>query len=234
MAKKRKVQLTETDLAILNFVVRYRLGTYALVAKSILGDDSAGSIAKTSRIMRRLADRGFLRKIEWAPRQFYFVLTRKAAKSVNAPDRTPQPFSEQSLPAALAIAHHCLRNDVTRLPQREFCQMFPELWKQGSRSSSYYLDRNRKSPRLGLFVVDRGATTRRIESKLRRLISQRHALPAFRSLMQHGRFELSVLVGLPNQKENIKRRITEPLFGNVPVRVAMVPELGEILTGVRP
>jgi hypothetical protein len=81
-----------------------------------------------------------------------------------------------------------------------------------------------------MFLVDRGGTARRIKGKIRRLITQRTSLPAFVSLIEAGRFRITVLTGLQAQQENIRRQLPRMRYRNVEVEVALVGELGEMLT----
>ena len=84
--------------------------------------------------------------------------------------------------------------------------------------------------KLGMFLVDRGGTPRRIKGKIRRLITQLASLPAFDSLIEAGRFRVTVLTGLPAQQQNIRRQLRRQSFRNVEIEVVLVPEVGELLT----
>lgn len=149
---------------------------------------------------------------------------------VGAPDRKPRPLTEQSFPVALAIASHCVQEGLRRLTDREFRQRFPELWRPGLRSSIYCLHGEGEGLRLGMFIVDRGGTARRIKGKLRRLLRQRETLPAFAGLIKSGRLRVTVLTGLPAQADNVRRQLGRGLYHHVVVEVAVVPDLGEWMT----
>jgi hypothetical protein len=134
------------------------------------------------------------------------------------------------LPPALAIAAYCVREGVARLTDREFRELYPELWRPGLRSSSYYLIDTPDGLKLGMFLIDRGGTPRRIKGKIRRVITQRISLPAFVSLMEARRFRLTLLTGLVSQQDNFRRQLGRLPFPEVEVEVALVPELGELLS----
>ena len=229
MSKRKKTEyLTNRDRRILAFVDRYRVGTNRLFASDFLGgpeeEENAG------RTVRKLVRRGLLRKIKTTPNESYVVLTRRGCRAIGVPDRTPRPLTEQSLPVVLAIASFCVRERLSRLTDREFRRKFPELWRPGLRSSIYYLLETTDGMNLGMFLVDRGVATRRINGKIRRLVAQRASLPAFESLIGAGRFRVTVLTGLPASKQNIRRRFRRLKYDRVQVDVAVVPELGEWLT----
>lgn len=226
--KKIKLFLTKRDRRLLDFVDRYRLATEELFGRVFFpGPNPEATVA---RVVRKLVRRGFLRKVEYAAGQAYFVLTRRGCRAIGAADRTPRPLTEQSLPVVLAIAACCVRTSLVRFTDREFRQRYPELWRPGLRSSSYFLIETPQGLKLGMFLVDRGGTARRIKGKIRRLITQRTSLPAFVSLIEARRFRVTVLTGLPAQQQNIRRQLRRQSFRNVEIEVVLVPELGELLT----
>src|SRR5207248_1038274 len=130
-------------------------------------------------------------------------LTRRGCRAIGISDRTPRPLTEQSLPAVLAIGWYCLRTGVTRLTDQEFRHRYPALWKPGHRSSAYFLVETPQGLKLGLFLVDRGASARRIKGKLRRLITQRSSLPAFAALIGAKRFRITLLTGIAAQQQHV-------------------------------
>ena len=220
--------LTNRDRRMLDFVDRYRLATNDLFRRVFFAGPNRGTTV--ARVVRKLVRRGLLRMVEYATGQSYVVLTRRGCRAIGAPDRAPRPLTEQSLPVALAIAAHCVRAGLVRFKDREFRERYPELWRPGLRSSSYFLFDTPQGLQLGMFLVDRGGTARRIKGKIRRLITQRDPLPAFGSLIEASRFRVTVLTGLPAQKQNIRRHLGRLRFRKVEVEVALVPELGELLT----
>ena len=225
---RTKPFLTKRDRRLLDFVDRYRLATHELFGRMFFpGPNQEATVA---RVVRKLVRRGFLRKVEYAACQSYVVLTRRGCRAISIADRTPRPLTEQSLPVVLAIAAYCVRAGVVRFTDREFRERYPELWRPGLRSSSYFLLDTPQGLKLGMFLVDRGGTARRIKGKIRRLITQRASLPAFSSLIEAHRFRVTVLTGLAAQQQNIRRQLGRQSFRNVEIDVVLVPELGELLT----
>lgn len=225
---QRKPYLTRRDRRLLQFVARYRAATEDMLRRVLLGQSNRRP--SIHRVVRRLVRQGLLNQVQLQPGQNYVVLTRRGCRAIGVSDRPPRPLTEQSLPAALAIAWHCLRTGVTRLTDQEFRQRYPELWKPGLRSSAYFLVETPQGLKLGLFLVDRGATPRRLKGKLRRLITQRAALPAFAALIAAKRFRITVLTGLSAQRQNVRRHLKRPFFRRVEIEIALIPELGELLT----
>ena len=225
---KHKVYLTQRDRRMLRFVDRYRLATDELFAAVLF--DGPHRMTNVARVTRKLVRRGWLRRVKYASGRSYLVLTRRGCRTIGAPDRVPRPLTEHSLPVVLGIATYCVRAGLTRFTDREFRKRYPELWRPGLRSSSYFLVDTPQGLKLGMFLVDRGGTARRLKGKIRRLVTQRKSLPAFASLMKAGRFRVTVLTGLPAQQQNIRRQVARLSFRGVEVEVGLVPDLGELLT----
>lgn len=225
---KRQPYLTRRDRQLLQFVARYRAATEALLRRALFGQPSKR--ANVHRVVRRLVRQGLLNQVTLAPGQKYVVLARRGYRVLKMSARTPRPLTEQSLPAVLAIAWFCVRTGVSRFTDLEFRQRYPELWKAGLRSSAYYLTQTPQGLKLGLFLVDRGGTPRRLKGKIRRLITQRASLPAFAALIAAKRFHITILTGLPAQRQHLRRHLKRRFFRRVEIEVALIPELGELLT----
>ncbi len=58
MKKRHESHLTKRDTRILEFVVRYRVGTESLIRKACFSH--ADSVANVSRVLKRLEKRGIL------------------------------------------------------------------------------------------------------------------------------------------------------------------------------
>lgn len=226
--KKFERYLTKRDRKIVDFVARYRVGTEAIFQRLyFLPEDHP---EKIRRVLRRLEKRGLLRKVTCGTSLEYFVVTRRGLRLLGLPPRTPRPLTEQSLPVLLAVASYCAEQNLRRLTNVEFCELYPELWRPGLRSSSYVLMEDGNGLKLAMLVVDRGGAARRIRSRVRRVISQRSGLPHFAALMRSGRFRIVVLTGLPQQQAKIDRQIKRESFSPVEVISALVSDLAEILT----
>ena len=225
---KRQAYLTRRDRQLLQFVARYRAATETILRRALFGD--ASKRANVHRVVRRLVRQGLLQQVSLAPGQKYLVLTRRGCRVLKVSERAPRPLTEQSLPAVLAIASFCVRTGVTRFTDREFRLRYPELWKSGLRSSAYYLTHTPQGLKLGMFLVDRGGTPRRLKGKIRRLITQRASLPRFAAIIAAKRFHVTVLTGLPAQQQHLRRHLKRRFFRRVEIEVALISDLGELLT----
>jgi len=228
MKKRHERHLSKRDIRILEFVIRYRVGTESLISKACFSD--ADSVANVSRVLRRLEKRGMLSSQTFVSGLNYYTATRRGLKLLGFTSRTPRPLTEQSLPVALAVAEYCVACGNHRVTSQEFQDTYPELWWPGSRASNYVFVRDDKGLVLRMLLVDRGGAARRIRSRVRRVIAQRSRLREFSLLMKAGRFEIVVLTGLPQQQAKIDRHIARSSFGAVRVTSALVPGLAEVLT----
>ena len=154
---------------------------------------------------------------------------RAVAGVLGLPPQTPEPLSEQSLPAVLAVAYYCVGHGEQRLTAKEFAELYPSLWQPGMRSSSYVLVDTPDGLKLELLLVDRGGAARRIRSRVRRLIKQRSRLPDFVTLMEVQRFRLNVLTGSKEQRDRICRQVAKESFAPVEVVSTVIPELAQLL-----
>ena len=68
-------------------------------------------------------------------------------------------------------------------------------------------------------------------AKIRKVISQRYKLPKYRELILAGRFRLVILTEYTEKGLELERAVRVGHRGPVRVRVAVVPELGDLLTG---
>lgn len=218
--------LTNRDRQILRFVGRYRAATTPMIRRKFFPNSS---LENAARVVRRLERRELLEVVECGPELSYVLPTRRGLEVAGLEPRSSRPLTEQSLPVVLSVTSYCVDRSLRRLTNSEFCELYPELTKPGLRSSNYVLVESEAGPKLQLLVVDRGGTARRIQGRVRRMIAQRIGLPAFRSLMDAGRFEINVLVGTDEQNKKIKDRIKRHSFGNVQVTTTLVRELGDIL-----
>ena len=83
--------------------------------------------------------------------------------------------------------------------------------------------------RLEQLLVDRGGAAHRINSRVRRVIAQRKALPKFHALMKAGRFRITMLTGTREQAAKIERRVSRRPFGPIDVTTFLIPELAELM-----
>ena len=219
--------LTDRDLEILEFVMRYRIGTNTLLRDHCF--ESESSLKNVDRVLLRLERRQLLKKWELDAGRSYFTMTRRGLALNTDDPRTPRPLTEQTLPIVLATATYCVANGVRRLTREEFDETYPELCRPGIRSSSYTLVKTEDGIKLEMLVVDRGGAAHRIRSRVRRIVAQRKPLPRFRSLMRAGKFRITVLTATAEQQGKILRRVGGTKFAPIEVTAVVIPELADIL-----
>ena len=225
--KKWQRHLTERDREILRFAGRYRAFTRDMVHERFFeGQGRANAV----RVLTRLVRRGLLRRVPFDPPRNYFVPTARGNRTIGFSDFPPRLLTEQSLPVAMAIAWYCVHAKVERFTNREFRETHPELWCPALKSSCYYRKDTAEGRKLGLFLIDRGGTPRRIKGKIGRFVWQRKAIPGFADLIRSRRFQITVLTGLASQQDAIARKLGGKSYRRVKVQTACIEELGELLT----
>jgi hypothetical protein len=225
---KPSAHLTARDRKILENVHRHRIGTDETVRRRLFPDVQGNRPVR--KVAKRLVERRFLREYELAPGEFYYILAPRGARAIGVRPSEPRPFTDQSLPSALAIAYYCATTGVKRFTAEEFVTKYPYLCRRGVRSSGYFIEETEKGLRIGFFIIDRGATTRVMLTKIRKVISKRYKLREFAKLMQDRRFVLVVLTGYEEKKQKLDQAIFRKHRGPVQVRVEVLPELGFLLT----
>jgi hypothetical protein len=226
--KNRYSDLTPRDRQLLEMIARYRLGMDDLFRLGFFPD--VQSTRPVRKVTRRLVQRKYLREYSLAPNEFYYVLAPRGSRAVGVKPSEPRPFTEQSLPGALAVAWYCVRSRVSRFTSQEFVTQFPDLSRSGLRSSGYFIETVADILHLGLFLTDRGTTPRRMLSKIRKVIHKRYAMRPFASLIQAGRFSIVILTGHATKQQELQVAVARWHRGPVQVRIEVVPELGSLLT----
>lgn len=225
--KKHERHLTRRDRSLIEFLVRYRVGTTALVRGHCFRAET--TTENVNRVVQRLERRGLVRRVVAKNGFSYFTATRRALALVGEPSRSPRPLTEQTLPVLLAIASYCSTQGVRRLASREFQDLYPELWRPGMRSSNYALIEVDGKLRLELLLVDRGGAAHRAGARVRRVIAQRKKIDKFAALMNAGRFRITILAGTPEQAGKLLRRIMRRPLGGIAVSTYVVAELADLL-----
>lgn len=226
---KRKHDLSDRDRKILEFVGQYRLGTDDLFRQVFFPEVTDTRTVR--KVTFRLVQQNYLRKLRLGPRAGYYALAPRACRLVGAKVREPVPFTEQSLPGALGAACFCVATGAKRYTAARFLAAHPDLCKPGQCRSNYFKEEVEGKFTLGMFLFDRATSPKRMQAKIRKVISQRYRLPAFRDLILAGRFQLVILTGYDGKRLELEQAVRVGHRGPVRVRVAVVPELGELLTG---
>ena len=183
------------------------------------------------KVTFRLVQFNYLRKFQLNPKAAYYVLAPRACRLVGAKVREPVPFTEQSFPGALGAACFCVASGVKRYTAAKFLASHPDLCKPGQCRSNYFKEEVEGRFTLGMFLFDRATSPKRMTAKVRKVISQRYKLPKFRDLILAGRFQLVILTGYTEKRLELEQAVRVGHRGPVRVRVAVVPELGDLLTG---
>ncbi len=226
---EKKHDLTERDCKMLEHVARYRIATDAIFRTVFFPNVQDNGPPR--KVAVRLVENKYLREFRIKGTSCYYVLAPRGARLLKLKPKEPRPFTEQSLPGALAVAYYCATRGIKRFTAREFGQKFPELCRPGLRCSSYFLEETGGGLCLSSFLLDRGATARRLQGKIRNVIRQRYALKPFASLIQAGRFQIVVLTGYQAKQKELQTDLAKRHRGPVKVRVEVVPELGSFLSG---
>jgi hypothetical protein len=225
--KEHERHLTDRDQKVLEFIVRYRIGTTELLRRQCF--KPATTLDNVNRVLQRLDRRGLVHRVT-SPNGFsYCTPTRRTLEIFGEEPRSPRPLTEQTLPVVLAVATYCVAKVIRRLTNKEFEDLYPELWRPGMRSSNYVLVDAGGKLCLEMLLVDRGGAAHRINARVRRVIAQRKGLPKFYALMKAGRFRITLLTGTQEQADKVHRRVSRRPFGPIEVTTFVIPELAELL-----
>ncbi|MBX9681650.1 MAG: hypothetical protein K2X38_23075 [Gemmataceae bacterium] len=225
---KNPHSLLPRDRAILEFVARYRLATDALLHRQFFPEvQDHGPVRK---VTSRLVLQNYLREFQVAGRLSYYALAPRGCRALGLPGREPRPFTEQSLPAALAIAYFCVANRVKLFTAAEFRERFPEMCRPSLKAAGYYVEEVEGRMFLRLLLVDRAAQAEHVVRKVLSKIAQRYKLKKFASLIQNRRFAVIVLTGFAAKQRELEAALRAKHKGPVAVRVEVVPEVGAFLT----
>jgi hypothetical protein len=239
--RKGTQHLTDRDRNILEFVHRYKVANDDLLARKFFGLERRNT--NLLRVTRKLIERNFLKRFTFGGRETYLMPTRKGCHAIGQLDRTPKPMTEQSLPAALAMAYYCVRHGVQRFRASEWKRNYPHMHRQGLDASRFYArvedhvfedhDPNDEDDywfKLGVFMVDSGGAAHRIKSKISKFLKERENLELFMDLVDDGLVQITILTGLDGQQRIVNRHLGGDTFCGARVKTALIPELGELLT----
>ena len=226
---KRAHDASERDLELLKFVAQYRLGTDELFRRACFPE--AADSRAVRKVTFRLVQQNYLRKFRLGPKGAYYVLAPRACRLVGAKVCEPAPFTEQSFPGALGAAYYCSATGAKRYTAAKFIALYPDLCKPAQCRSNYFKEEIEGQFALGMFLIDRATSSKRMLGKIRKVISQRYSMPPFRDLILAGGFQLAILTGYNEKRLELERAIGAGHRGPVKVRIAVVPELGDWLTG---
>lgn len=220
-------RLMKRDREILKHIARYRLTTDDVLLQLFFEHTEYQNAI--DRVMKRLARQGWVRSYAYRGTSKYHMLGLKAARLLDAP-HFPRPFTEQTLPALVAVLCYCMRFGVKRIPERLFEKDFPSLCFPEFSGVSYYANNTIDPPRnrLHLIIVDRNNTIRRLNRVISDALVRRYRMASFRDLIQQNYFALTLVTTSERRKRFIEGKL-EDHGRMVPIRVRVVPEYAPLL-----
>lgn len=98
----------------------------------------------------------------------------------------------------------CTRHAVRKLTALEFRTDFPELCREHTNESHYYVERTAPH-RLGLLLIDHGADARRLPAKALKIIRTRDDVPAFQDLLSDDQFAITIVCPSPGRAKQLRK-----------------------------
>ncbi|MBX3412769.1 MAG: hypothetical protein KF708_08780 [Pirellulales bacterium] len=212
--------LSDRDLAILEHVARYRLSTDDVLTELFFPD--AKTMSAVQSVTARLTRQRWLSKSQPLPRRNVYTLGPGYTR-LN-PKARIRPFTEQSLPAAMAILYYCVRNGHKRLTMEELRSIDPGICEPGTRSSSLIVLSHAGGLGVSLLLVDRASPTRRVLWKVKRTVRQRVTRSFYLELIRAKRFSVTILVPVPDRAVALQQMFRQDYRGSTPIFVCHVPE----------
>lgn len=220
--------LPERYRPIIDHVARYRLSLDDVLHELFFPD--LRDVKSVRKSVASLVTAGWLAKFQPLGRNIYVLGPN--FKSTRSRSVTTAAFSEQTLPAAVAILYFCIRQHHRRLTAEELASIDPRLCPSGLKNSCFYVEKRENRFGLSLLLVDRNSPVRRLTWKVKRLVGQRTKREAFRAWMMDKRFSITVLTPFVEKQRQLIDAFADKATGLVPVRVALVPEFGPYVSDV--
>ncbi|MDZ4779947.1 MAG: hypothetical protein SGJ19_06825 [Planctomycetia bacterium] len=212
----------DRDRQILHHVYRYRLTTREFLQREFF--EGAGDSA-VCKVVSRLVSAGWLRERRLTNGLTYYILGAQGRQAAGASAKSGRKFTEQSFPVAYGFLAFCSAEGVRRLTTVEFQSAFPELCRERMKTGGYYVDSRQAPCRLGTVLLDRGNPPKLMLRKLDRLLAQHYRTPAFATLIQSGRFCVTIMTAWPAKQRLLESAIKLTVRGAARIEVATVSEL---------
>lgn len=205
----------QRDKEILDFIIRYRLGTNASLHKAIFADQSINAVTK---VTARLCASGFLRRYPLLPPETYFRIGPEAVRQLGISPRRTEPLGPQSLPSDYAVLLYATHTTKSRrrLTSDELADYMPWLPDELRRAPYCLMD----DGRLELVRVDLGGSPQHVARKAAADISARLEVPELTNLVAAGRFQLAILT-TTNDKSRLITSAIETQGWSQTVRIHM-------------
>lgn len=223
-------QATETLLA---HVARYRLSVFAAISQ--LPEFTGFGPRRIRRLLRKCCDAGELSSALLHHGARYWYLTRDGAQQCGLDAERSGPLSETGKIRAYAMLTFCCLSASRRyrLTTDEFSRLFPVLHRPGMPGTYYFEPASHGQ--LGMARIDAGHSGRwdRVVERVHEDLSAHLWRPAWRKLIDAGRFELAILTVFPQKAERLRDAISRrPAMQTVPVKVVALPELLPLVASI--
>ncbi|HYV38100.1 MAG TPA: hypothetical protein VE988_20610 [Gemmataceae bacterium] len=187
------------------------------LAMAWLTELSSNAIRKCFR--RMVKAKLLLRYFYGDNRESYYLLSRRAIRLLGIPPRRVSPLGWPALIQAVGVLGICVAANLDKLSAADFAQAFPHLCPRRGFQVGYYA--LTAENQLVWIVVDHGATAFTMAKKIRKVISKRYDIPAFRDLIVARGLSIIVATPTPEKATDIEAELTKdpPRF----VRVQVVP-----------
>lgn len=227
-------QITNDDEpyeALLRHIARYRLSTFAIMAKLFqLGGKEA---YRLRQLLKQASTTGDLASKTLHNQSRYWFLTRKGADRLHLGENRSGPLSDRAKIRAYALLLFCCNPTKLRhrLEADELSSHFPNLHRSGMPSTYCFAPDGDR--RITLVRVDAGQQGRwdRIISTVQKDVTQHLRTPGFRQLIDSNRFSIAVVTVLQRKAHRIAEALnTLPDFPRVPLEIVAHPELLHLTT----
>lgn len=219
---------------VLAHVARYRLSTFAAISRLPAFADYGPR--RLRQLLRQCRDRGLLSSALLHHGVRYWFLTARGAERCRLDARRAGPLSEPAKIRAYAMLVFCCLSQTSRhrMTAQDFEEKFTPLYRPGM-PGTYYFDPAGHG-QLGMARIDAGHYGRwdRVVETVREDLSAHLRRPAWRKLIDAGRFELAILTVFPQKAERLREAISRrPVLQAVPVRIVALPELLPLVGSIR-
>lgn len=222
--------LSQRDQDIIDHIATYRVTVPEILGPLLFAD--VGRTAMT-KVLGRLVKTGHLEKRDIYPPRKYWTLSRRTAQSLGLspdfPNIGPQAFAD-----AYSTLYFCCQPEaeVQRyyITHQQLQADRPELAVKGMTSRYYFLEKQQDFTRLGFLIVDQGADYFRILRKGRAATQKRYVVPAFKALIDEGRFVIGIATSNPEKRLRMTKAIDDLEFRvSVPYVIEVIPDLVNLI-----
>lgn len=227
----KRIRLGDRDYEIFEHVARYRLTTREVLQRLFFPDSELNAVTK---VTSRLCDHEYLVRHELTPPRCYFTPGRAVARLLGISQKCARPLGPQALFREYAtLAFCCLSAEHRqRLTVRDMSKRFAPLLEGGGDSSHFYLDNDGEVTSLAYIRVDGGGTADHVVRKCRQDVDSRYVRPAWRQLIDGGRFMLAIVTASEPKADEIKRSLSKQVWP-VRFRMEVIPDLMQLMGELR-